>query len=423
MMSAIRVIHRRRSTVLALAAVLTSFTVVAGTAATGADADAAAPPSAPHLQLVVPGDATVRMTWGVPATGAPVQGYRVQRRVQSKPAGTWSAWSTRTVAASVRSFVWRGLPNGYRYQVRVAAQNVNGVGAFSAVRAATPQASLIDRGIRAQVTTAYRKRFASTLRVANRWTGSVSGCRAGTNSAAYRGATKRAVNYMRSMAGVGPIDFAKKYNGLAQKSALMMQANNQLNHFPPKSWKCYSAAGAQAAGHSDIALGAAGPVAIGLYMSDPGDNNFAAGHRRWIIYPRQKVMGTGDTSLANDLWVLGPFRPTRPKGTPTWQAWPNSGFFPRELEPGGRWSLTATDGSSFARARVAVIGPGGTRMALTKYPDAPGYGDNTLVWQLKRPPSSSASGVRRYTVRVTGITTSGGGTTSHVYRVALYSAN
>jgi hypothetical protein len=423
MMSTHRVVPGRRSAAVVLAVVVAALTLVSVTGAPGADADAAAPPSAPHLQLVVPGNATVRLTWGVPATGTPVQGYQVQRRVQDKAAGTWSPWTTRSVAASVRSWVWSGLTNGHRYQVRVAAQNANGLGAFSSARGATPRASLIDRGIRAQVTAAYRKRFASTLRVANRWTGSVTGCRAGTNSAAYRTATRRAVNYMRAMAGVGPIDFAKKYNDKAQKSALMMQANNALSHFPPTTWKCYSAAGAQAAGHSDIALGAAGPAAIALYMSDPGDNNLAAGHRRWIIYPRQKVMGTGDTSLANDLWVLAPFRPTLPKGTPTWQAWPNSGFFPREIEPAGRWSLTATDGSSFARAKVVVVGPGGTRLALTKYPDSPGYGDNTLVWQLKRPPSSSATGLRRYTVRVTGIKAAGGKTTSHVYRVALYSAH
>jgi hypothetical protein len=403
-----------------LSAAAVTVTLAAVVEVPGADAQAAAPPSAPRLQLVVPGNATVRMTWGLPASGAPIQGYQVQRRVQDAASGTWSAWTTRSLPASTRTFVWSGLANGRHYQGRVAATNADELGADSAARAATPQANLIDRGIRAQVTKAYRQRFAPTLRVPNRWTGSVAGCRAGTNSAAYRAATKRAINYMRAMAGVGKVDFAKKYNVKAQQSALMMQANNALSHYPPKSWKCYTKAGATAAGHSDIALGAAGPTAISLYMSDPGDNNFAAGHRRWIIYPRQKVMGSGDTSMANDLWVLAPFKPTAPKGTPTWQGWPNAGFFPRELEPGGRWSLTATDGSSFARAKVVVTGPGGTRMALTKYPDYPGYGDNTLVWQLKRPPSSSATGVRHYTVRVTGIT--GGSARSHVYHVTLYSA-
>jgi hypothetical protein len=420
MMSSISEVPRRLAALTALA--VAGLTLVAVTGTPGAGAQVAVPPGAPSLHLVVPGHATVRMTWGAPAAGAPLTGYQLQRRVGGPSAGTWSAWTTRNVPASTQSFVWSGLANGHRYQVRVAAQNADGLGAFSPARGARPAANLIDRGIRAQVAQAYRQRFATTLRVRNRWTGSVSGCRAGTNSAAYRAATRRAVNYMRAMAGVGTIDFAKKYNDKAQKSALMMQANNALSHFPPKNWKCYTKAGADAAGHSDIALGAAGPAAIALYMSDPGSNNLAAGHRRWIIYPRQKVMGTGDTSVANDLWVLAPFRSTTPKGTPTWQAWPNAGFFPRELEPAGRWSLTATDGSSFAHAKVAVSGPGGTRMGLTKYPDYPGYGDNTLVWQLKKPPPPSATGLRRYTVRVTGVRTAGGKTTSHVYRVTLFSA-
>ncbi len=411
------------------AAVLLVGPALVGLVLVGPAARAAAPhvtstvlPTAPVVHVAVPGDATVRLTWSAPTSSAALLGYRVARRGFDVPTSTWSGWRTTDLVATAHEHVWAGLRNGRRYQVRVAAHDVGGWGPYSRARAATPLARLIDRGIRGQVGAAYRHRLLAALRVRNRWTGSVAGCHAGTNSQAYRSATLHAVNYVRAMVGVPPVTFARRFNGKAQQAALMMQANSTLNHDPPATWKCYTAAGHQAAGSSNLALGAAGADAIRLYMSDPGDGNAAAGHRRWIMYSRQKVMGTGDTSSANDLWVFGTWAPRVPRGTPAFQAWPNSGYFPRELEPGGRWSLTSTGGASFAGAHVRVIGPGGKRMALTRYPDAPGYGDNTLVWQLTLPPSPSIQRPRTYTVHVTGITPSHGSGRSRTYRITLFSA-
>jgi len=424
--------RRGRATVVVLLAVAATIATLAGATTSGAATPAPVAsrspslrstlPTSPPIHPVTPGDATVRLTWDPPRSGTAVTGYRVARRAFSPASGTWGAWQTTDLSAGATGHVWSGLTNGRQTQVRVAAQDAGAWGPYSPARTATPSARLIDRGIRSQVRTAYRHRLVPALRVPNRWTGSVAHCRAGTNSAAYRRATRDAVNYMRAMSDVGPVTFARRFNSKAQRAALMMQANGQLSHDPPKTWRCYSAAGHQAAASSNLASGAAGPQAIAMYMSDPGDGNTAAGHRRWITYPRQKVMGTGDTSLANDLWVFGTWARRNPAGTPAYQAWPNAGYFPRELEPGGRWSLTSTRGASFARARVRVVGPGGTPVGLIQYPDAPGYGDNTVVWQLKKVPSRSIAGARRYTVHVTGITSPHGSTVSHVYRITLFSA-
>ena len=48
-----------------------------------------------------------------------------------------------------------------------------------------------------------------------------------------------------------------------------------------------------AAGKSNLFLGRSGAGAIAGYMDDPGSGNTAAGHRRWIIDPRQTTMGSG----------------------------------------------------------------------------------------------------------------------------------
>ena len=83
-----------------------------------------------------------------------------------------------------------------------------------------------------------------------------SSCNAGTTSAAFKAAVIDRVAFYRAMAGVpSSIGLAATYSTANQQAALMFSRNNQLSHTPPSSWACYSAAGAQAAGSSNIALG------------------------------------------------------------------------------------------------------------------------------------------------------------------------
>jgi len=96
------------------------------------------------------------------------------------------------------------------------------------------------------------------------------------------------------MAGVpADIGLSSTYSTKDQAAALIFGAQGQISHDPPSNWACYSAAGDEAAGSSNIALGASGTSAIDLYMRDPGSNNAAVGHRRWILYPQTQTFGTG----------------------------------------------------------------------------------------------------------------------------------
>ena len=116
-------------------------------------------------------------------------------------------------------------------------------------------------------------------------------------------------------------------------------------------------------------------------MVDSGSSNFAVGHRRWILYPPQKTIGTGSVaavsgfSAANALWVSGPFgaRPATPEGVP----WPNRGFVPYQILP-ARWSFSYP-GASFGGATVSMW-RGSTPVPMILEPQSQGYGDNALVW-------------------------------------------
>jgi hypothetical protein len=237
------------------------------------------------------------------------------------------------------------------------------------------------------------------------WTGSHATCDAGTTADAFRWAVQLRINYFRAMAGVsGDVQLSDEYNHKAQQAALMMSANDQLSHSPPLSWQCYSEEGREAAGSSNLYLGVYGPSAITGYVMDPGGGNYPVGHRRWILYPQTKWMGTGDIPpsgsyrSSNALWVFDPsmWEP-RPKTREEFVAWPPPGYVPYQVVfP--RWSFAYAQ-ADFSSATVEMS-TAGQNVPLTLQPVVNGYGENTLVWEpdlsFGSPPSADVS----YTVTV-----------------------
>ncbi len=283
----------------------------------------------------------------------------------------------------------------------------------SHVQAAAP----VDRTSRAAVVNAYRRVYLPALHTPIGWTGSIASCQAGSVSSAAQSATLAMVNYFRSMVDLPGVTFDPALSAKSQRAALMMSANNALDHFPPSTWACWSADGAEAAGSSNLALGVGGAAAVDLQVDDPGAGNTAAGHRRWIMYPPTLTMGSGSTSNANSLWVFGA-RGDRPHTKAV--EWPSAGYFPRELEPGGRWSVSIP-GADLDGATVRVTGPTGAVLPATVHRPAYGYGDPTLVWDLGRLGEVAGRGDRTYRVDVSGI--AGWTSTTHSYRVTLVDAS
>jgi uncharacterized protein YkwD len=283
-----------------------------------------------------------------------------------------------------------------------------------------PTVAAIDRSNRQAVLTAYQSIYVPTKATPYANSGlNVAACAAGDTTPAYKTAVIRMVNYYRAMSGLpGNVTVNAGLSTKAQQAALMMSANSSLNHAPPTSWACYSAAGADAAGHSNLALGAAGPVAIGLYMGDGGVASL--GHRRWVLYPPQTDIGTGDTANANSLWVLGPFG-TRP-ATPNGVAWPAAGFVPYQLASSSMaWSFSM-DGANFAGTSVTVTKVGAAGVPVTVSALDNGYGDNTIsfapsggVWPY------ATTGDTSFDVQVSGVVVNGA-SRNFSYRVTLIQA-
>jgi hypothetical protein len=251
----------------------------------------------------------------------------------------------------------------------------------------------------AQANWFYQNTFAAPASVAPQWNGSLANGNAGTLGANYLAAIVARVNDYRWMAGLpGGVTLDPTENAEAQLAALMMAANNQLSHSPPPTWLDYSAAGANAAGHSDLSLGASGTNAIDLYMTDPGDGNTFVGHRRWVLYPTTRTMGVGDIpARSNALYVVQPQLAPVPAVTAV--AWPPAGFIPVTLLP-QRWSLQADGNTDFSNATVAVTENGAPQTVEILSDNANGYGGNAIVWDMPFAPAPQPGQQVVYTVNI-----------------------
>jgi uncharacterized protein YkwD len=235
----------------------------------------------------------------------------------------------------------------------------------------------------------YQQYYLPSEGVAIGWTGDYASCAAGTTSAAFRDAVLLRINYFRAMAGVpASITLDGEMNAAAQKAALLMAANRRVSHAPEPDWLCYSEQGDRAAGSSDLYAGVNGPRAIDGYMEDPGDFNYYVPHRRWLLYPNTRVMGTGDippdTSHlgANALLVWGPRSRERPQTRDGFVAWPPPGYVPYPVVY-PRWSFSYA-GADFSQATLSMT-CNDEGITLTVSAPAVGFGENTVVWEPQIP--------------------------------------
>jgi uncharacterized protein YkwD len=257
------------------------------------------------------------------------------------------------------------------------------------------------------------------------WTGEHATCSGGSTTEAFRLAMLRRINYFRSMAGIPAVTgFDATYTAKAQAAALMMSVNRALSHDPPPGWVCYTEAGDEGAGSSNLYLGVYGPDAISGYIRDPGAGNTAVGHRRWILYPQTQWMGTGDIPprdgypAANALWVFDQDHMwgARPETREAYVAWPPPGYVPYPVVY-PRWSF-AYAGANFGQATVSMT-RGGQALAVQVHTPVNGYGENTLVWEPQTSFGSAPPADTSYLVTVSDVEI-GGETRDFTYTVIVF---
>ena len=291
----------------------------------------------------------------------------------------------------------------------------------SALSAPFAGADWYDTSNRETVRNAYNNVYVPTFNSPMGYVGDPASGVAGDTSAAYKNAVLTRVNFFRAMGGVPSISgFDPVRNSKDQQAALMMYANGALNHTPPTNWLRYTAAGAEAAGKSNLCQAALSDTGcLTGYMDDFGSNNTVVGHRRWILYPQTQMMGTGDLPGGNNLWnALWTVEDStvwngRPQTRDSFVAWPPKGYVPYQLLY-NRWSFHYAN-ANFAGAAVSVTRNGSPVTAridatVNASLSAPENGiifvlDNLQTSQPSSPSKPTAD--TTYTVSITNVLISG----------------
>jgi uncharacterized protein YkwD len=209
------------------------------------------------------------------------------------------------------------------------------------------------------------------------WNGKSGGCDEGTVDFDIQSKVADRINYFRRNAGVPEVLFDEATNEYCQKAALMMTANNTLEHDPPRTWRCWSNDGAYAAKHSLLIKDANTSLAV-TYIMD--DKNPTAGNRRWLLYPNGKVYGHGSTNDYAVIWALddsGSADTAEYMDVPV--AWPPKGHVP-QLMLFTNWTFSIY--RDLTNAKVEVIQDGKV-LEVQVEPFIRGYGAPTLVFKPK----------------------------------------
>lgn len=209
------------------------------------------------------------------------------------------------------------------------------------------------------------------------WTAGSSQCAAGTVASATQPAALRILNGYRWLVGVDPVTIDNALEAQQQSCAVMMAVNNMLNHTPPASWTCYSAAGSMAAGSSNLALGTGAFGSVGLYINERGSD---LGHRRWCLFHQLGATYFGTANRASCMQV---FRRNSGASTPNFVAYPNPGPAPIETFSSGVWHVQEARYRFSSTGTVTVTNAGtGAAMPITMNPVAGGYGGgNAIAWR------------------------------------------
>ena len=241
---------------------------------------------------------------------------------------------------------------------------------------------------REQVRNFYNALYPTSENVPQDSTADASNCRPGTNSIVFQEAELRRINWFRAMAGLpANVVLDPEDSAYAQEMAVLISTNNELDHDATtmSNWACFysDTPGTKVAGGNQ-GLGFNGPDCITGYIQDSGAKNNEVGHRRWILYPPETVMGTGDApalpgaGAANLTWVFDPrsFGP-RPATRQPYVSWPPEGFVPYPVVfP--YWSF-ALSNADFTAATVSMAS-NGVPVTAAIQPYQVGFGENTLVW-------------------------------------------
>lgn len=232
------------------------------------------------------------------------------------------------------------------------------------------------------------------------WTGNIATCDAGSVPQTTHDLVTKRLNYFRELVGLNTITLDESQFDKYQHTALLMKANNQVSHYPPETWACWTEDSADGASDSNL-TSSHSTDAITSFIEDRGQNNKAVGHRRWILHSSKTKFSYGTTNSTMSLAVKGVANGNTQ--IPTFIAYPPNGYVPRQLVF-SRWSFSIPN-ANFSAADIKMKGPEGDidlNIVSNEYNQFSFIGDNTIVWEPQGVITNSSTD-QSYTIVVSNV--------------------
>lgn len=216
------------------------------------------------------------------------------------------------------------------------------------------------------------------------WKGNAEDCDGGSlRKDVYTKAENR-INFFRILLGLSPVKNNERLNLPAQAAALLAKANNALTHYPTEEMKCYSELARKGSlssclGFSDYKNFQSTAFITGL-IDDYGEENFAVGHRRWLLYTQLAEFGYGATDVSEAVLTAdGIANELLP--VPAFFSYPWPGYVPVHLIfPKWSFSIPENMNVDFSDARITMTKQNGENIKIEKLQERKNYLDHTIVW-------------------------------------------
>ena len=235
----------------------------------------------------------------------------------------------------------------------------------------------------------------------------VDRCFAGRLTQVAKNRALEAMNQIRALHGLPPVQYSSRYDRQMQETSLIQAANGYLTHYPEPSAQCYTEAGAEGSGTSNLSgstingRGADQDPAHEIvgWTNDAHNLSFvaAAGHRRWVLNPFAAYVSYGRVYeyAAQKVFGFDDEPSIIPRIEVDYVAFPYEPYPFHLVEDDPPWSFSVVEDKSglwgndhpyFENATVSVtrVSDGARLIISDRYTDTTGFGiPNFLSWQVE----------------------------------------
>lgn len=211
-------------------------------------------------------------------------------------------------------------------------------------------------------------------------------CDCGTiDNSIYKEAENR-INFFRLVNGLYCVKNNTKFNADAQCAAMLIKTNKLLTHTPEKNLKCYSESAYNGCSKSCLSFSDfknfSSTSFVTGFILDYGDENFAVGHRKWLLYSKLAEFGYGATNNTEAIFVVDGVS-NDSLLAPEYIAYPWNGFVPVNLIfP--KWSFSIPDSKvvDYSNAIILLTDADGKKIEIQKLKEEKNKLDHTIVWTV-----------------------------------------